>query len=150
VLTLLESLLAEAISQRESEYSFTTLLLKEALTHTEVLNYFIHYHFPQILNVSEESSLAPNREFITGEKMKPDISAAEMEVLAKALAKSVLHNSGKSQEEVILYIVAHFSSKETDELEITTFRENYRSPEPAAIDEAIEFLTRMINYFEKL
>jgi|GEM_PF-1179162 len=150
ILTLLESLLAEAISQNESEYSFTMILLKELLTQTGVLNYFIRFHFPQILNVPEEGSQAPSQHFTTVEKIKLNISAGGMAVLTKALVKSALYISSKSQKEIILYIISNFNSKKTGDLAITTFKKNYRNPEPAAINDAIGFLTRMIDYLKNL
>jgi hypothetical protein len=54
-LTVLGSLLEDAISQKGNKYSFTTELLKEALSHTGVLNYFVRYYFPQTLNAPEDS-----------------------------------------------------------------------------------------------
>ncbi|MVT41221.1 hypothetical protein GO495_11560 [Chitinophaga oryziterrae] len=150
ILTLLESLLEEAISQKGNKFSFTTQLLKEVLSHTGVLNYFVRYHFSQTSNVRKEGSSASVRNFTAVEKMKLDISAAGMAVLTKAFVKSTPHISRKAQEELIPFVVENFTSKQTDDLAITTFKKNYRHPERAAIDDAIGFLTRMISHLRKL
>lgn len=149
-LTVLESLLEDAITQKKNKYSFTTQLLKEVLSHTGVLNYFVRYHFSQTSNVREESSPASGPHFPAVEKMKLDISAGGIAVLTKAFAKSTPHISRKAQEELIPYVVANFSSKQMDDLAITTFKKNYRHPERAAIDDAIGFLTRMITHLRSL
>jgi hypothetical protein len=144
ILTVLESLLEDAISQIENEYSFGMKLLKEVLSHTGVLNYFVRYHFSPTL----ESPPAPNQHVTTIEKIKLDVTAGGMAVLTRALIKSSLNISPKVQDEILSYIVVHFNSKRTDELAITTFKKNYRNPEPAAIEDARRFLTRMIGFLE--
>ncbi|GAA3919813.1 hypothetical protein GO495_00050 [Chitinophaga oryziterrae] len=150
ILTVLKSLLEDAISQKENEYSFTTQLLKEVLSHTGVLNYFVRYHFSKTSKVSAESSSASDQHFTAIEKIKLDISAGGMAALTKALVKTTSHIPSKSQEELVPYIVANFSSKKTDDLAITTFKKNYQGPKPDAIKDAIGFLTRMISYLRNL
>jgi len=150
MLTVLESLLEDAISQNENESSFTTELLKEALSHTGVLNYFVRYHFSQTSKVSVESSSASEQHFAAIEKLKLDISAEGMAVLTKAFVKSTPHISRKAQKEIIPYVITHFSSKKTDNMAITTFKKNYQGPKPDAIKDAIGFLTRMISYLRNL
>ncbi|SEV91216.1 hypothetical protein SAMN05428988_0377 [Chitinophaga sp. YR573] len=145
-LTVLESLLEEAISKKESEYSFTTQLMKEVLSHTGVLNYFVQYHFSPTL----DSQPAPSQHITTIEKIKLDVTAGGIAVLTKALMKAALNITPKVQDEIVSYIVTHFNSRRTDDLAITTFKKNYRNPEPAAIEDAIGFLTRMIDHLRNL
>jgi hypothetical protein len=149
-LTVLANLLKDAISQKGNERSFTTELLKEALSHTGVLNYFVRYYFLQKLKDSEERLPAPSQHLTAGEKVKLDISAGGMAALTRALVKTMSNVSNKSQEEIILYVVANFNSRKTDDLAITTFKKNYQGPKPDAINDAIGFLTRMISHLRNL
>ncbi|GAA3940998.1 hypothetical protein GO495_09465 [Chitinophaga oryziterrae] len=144
-LTALASLLKEALSKKENEDSFDALLLKEVLTQTRVLIYFVRAHFPQALKISGEGQQLPSIE-----KIKLDVTSGAMAAITKAFVKSTPNISNKSQEEILPYIVAHFNSKKTDDIAITTFKKNYYSPAPADIGEAIIFLTKMIRYLRNL
>jgi len=148
-LTVLENLLEDAISQKEGK-SFTTELMKEALSHTGVLNYFVRYYFKQASKVSEKSLPAPSEDYIALEKIKLDISAAGIAVLTKVLVKTTPHIPPESQEEIIPFVIEYFSSKLKDNMAVKTFKKNYRNPEPAAIRDAIGFLTRMIDHLKNL
>jgi len=146
-LTALTSLLEEAVSKKENQYSLDALLLKDVLTQTRVLTYFVCAHFAQALVISKEAS---GEQLPSIGKIKLDVTSGALAVITKALVNSTPNTSNKFQEEIIPYVIAHFNSKKTDDLAITTFKKNYRSPERADIDESIRFLTKMIRYLRSL